>query len=255
MTAMNNDVITMATEAASAVVDGLKKANALGRLTMSSDHEDHDNADSRLKTAVASALDRLDRLFLANGVLQRLSREILANQGEVHGVDAAAERMARALVDKRTVAIREAIDRLSRTAAPGREQEAMAALLEFTNGAIESLKVGNLADIERRLVGFGYTINRLSAPPAAPRVPRNVNDLPDMTRRQLVAATWSVIETEFLTIELMHSGEAPASFDARGATTVGGRRITRQWLREVNAPTVPEFRAKFMAALPKIPER
>jgi hypothetical protein len=74
-----------------------------------------------------------------------------------------------------------------------------------------------------------------------------------MTRRQLVAAGWSVDETEFLTIELMHSREALGSFDARGATTSTGRRVSRQKLRENSAPVDPHYREKFLSRLPKIP--
>src|SRR5208337_2388623 len=217
---------------------------------MSSDSDNHDAERSNLNAAITAALDRLDRLFLANGVLQRLTREILVSHREVRGVDTAAARKARALVDERTAQIRAAIGRFSEMVARGRESEAVAALLEFTNGAIESLKHGNLADVDRRLIGFAYTINRLSAPKAVPSVPLNVNDLPDMTRRQLVAASWSVIETEFLTIELMHSGEALASFDARGATTSTGRRVSRQMLRENNAPVDPHCREKFLSSFP-----
>jgi hypothetical protein len=220
---------------------------------MSSDHDRHDSTDSGLKAALASALERLDRLFLANGALQRLTHDVLANHREARGFDAAAAHMARALVDEHTAAIREAIGRLGRMVAPGREPEAVPALLEFTEGAIESLRLANLADVDRRLIGFGYTINRLSAPKMVPRVPLNVNDLPDMTRRQLVAAGWSVDETEFLTIELMHSREALGSFDARGAATATGRRVSRQKLRENSAPVDPHYREKFLNRLPIIP--
>ena len=95
----------------------------------------------------------------------------------------------------------------------------------------------------------------MSAPSPAPHVPRNVNDLPDITRRQLVAAGWSVVEVEFLTIELMHSNEALQTFDARGATTSTGRRVSRQTLRENSAPRDPTYRAKFLNRLPIIPEQ
>jgi len=218
-------------------------------------NESPDSARSLLNAAVATALDRLDRMVLGNGVLQHLTRYVLINHREAMGVDAAAARIAQQLVDQRTGNIREAIGRFSKMVAPGREPEAVAALSEFSNEVIASLTLGNLADVERRLTAFSFEVNRLSAPRAVPGVPLHADDLPDDQRRGLVARGWNTLETQFLTIELMRSSEALAAYDATGALTVGGRRITRQWLREVNAPIVPEFRSKYLAALPQIPEQ
>lgn len=71
--------------------------------------ESPDSAPLPLNAAVTAALTRLDRLHLADGILQRLTRHVLINRREAMGVDAAAAQMAQALIDQHTAAIREAI--------------------------------------------------------------------------------------------------------------------------------------------------
>lgn len=214
--------------------------------------ESPNSARSLLNAAVATALDRLDRLVLANGALQHLARHALINHREAMGVDTAAARIAQQLVDKHLGCVRQAVGRLSQTVAVGREPEALRVLSEFTEGVIESLTFGNIADVDRRLIGFSYEVTRLSAPSVGPRVPLHADDLPDDQRRGLVARGWNSLETQFLTIELMRSREALAAYDATGALTAGGRRITRQWLREVNAPLHQTYREKFLNSLPPL---
>src|SRR5271156_2599617 len=170
---------------------------------MSSDPDNHDAERSNLNAAIAAALDRLDRLFLADGVLLRLTRDILVTRREVRGNDAAAARIARALVDERTANIRAAIGRFAEMVARGREAEAVAALREFTEAVIESLKIGNLADVAGRLTGFAYTTNRLSAPPPVPHVPRHGDDLSDADRRGLIGCGWVAVELSFVATALM----------------------------------------------------
>ena len=75
-----------------------------------------------------------------------------------------------------------------------------------------------------------------------------------MYQRDLVALKWNSIEVEFLAVELVRSHESVASFDGLGATTNSGRRLTRLWLREVNAPVEQPWKDRFFASLPKIPD-
>jgi hypothetical protein len=150
--------------------------------------------------------------------------------------------------------IRAAIDRFARRVAPEREPEAQAALLEFAHGAIESLKLGNLADVDRRLTAFAYDINRLSALAPAPRVPLHGDDLSDDQRRGLAACGWNGAEMSFVATALMAARESLGGYDSRGIITSSGRRVSRQTLRENNAPRDPTYRAKFLGRLPIIPE-
>jgi hypothetical protein len=78
-------------------------------------------------------------------------------------------------------------------------------------------------------------------------VPRDVNDIADVSRRGLAACCWSGEEIEWLVIRLMTTRQILGSWEARGATTVSGSRISRLEPREDAAPR-NEYREKFLLA-------
>jgi len=86
----------------------------------------------------------------------------------------------------------------------------------------------------------------------APHVPRDVNDIADVSRRGLGACGWSREEIEWLVIRLMTTRQILGTWEARGATTVSGSRISRLERREDAAPR-NEYREKFMQSLAPIP--
>lgn len=87
------------------------------------------------------------------------------------------------------------------------------------------------------------------APVLAP--PRS---LPEATERYrgLVMRGWTTLEVEMLCVEIIRSQEDVVSFDSTGATTAK-RRITRQWLREMNSPRDEPFKTKFLNNFPPLP--
>ena len=88
----------------------------------------------------------------------------------------------------------------------------------------------------------------------APHVPRDVNDIPDTVRRGL-ASCWSGSgqEIDWSVLWCKQNQQIIGSWDAWGFTTVSGKRVTRQELRENAAPR-NEMREKFLLSLPRIPE-
>jgi|SRR5271169_1551393 len=92
-------------------------------------------------------------------------------------------------------------------------------------------------------------------PTSAPHVPTHADDFTDDERRGLAAGGWNGTERTLLGADLMAAHETLVSHDATGVETSGGRRISRQQLRDRAAAAIaPEFRAKFLANLPAIPE-
>ena len=94
--------------------------------------------------------------------------------------------------------------------------------------------------------------NELGRPVPPPRVPSTFTEAMTLYQRNLTALKWNTIEVQFAAVELVRSHESVASFDATGITTSSGRRLTRLWLREVNAPVEQPWKDRFFASLPKL---
>lgn len=87
---------------------------------------------------------------------------------------------------------------------------------------------------------------------AAPAPAQTLDALMARHQRDLVACGWKTAEVEFACVDLVRTKESLVSFDGLGITTSARRRVTREWLREVNSPRESPYREKFLAQFPPI---